>query len=358
MLFIVEDPGTFGKDNAAAVIRPHPACRSVFRLRASARAAAGRSRSAFTLIEVLVVVAIIALLIAILIPSLQKAREQSTGAVCRANLHQLMLGMMTYTADHKALPGNNQVYWSAWDQSGQPGGKWPTWKASDSWLGMRDPETSFPTTQQDQLWAHVDATVPKLGSLYKYAKNEAAYLCPKDKKGMPDPNDPQGGGGNGRFSYTMNGLIGFKAPENCVSFRYVQDFTVMAGALPAPIATIPKGSKFTWTISRMLALVEEHPWNNTNHGWVGDSWAADSYLVFRHHPDRTTGMGMFAFVDGHAEGQRYPYSVKQPPPKAPVTFQGVDLLNKYKLPYDYAGNAGGSVNELSFMHKFIYPYND
>ncbi len=52
-------------------------------------------RSAFTLIEVLVVVAIIALLISILLPSLQKAREEARAVVCESNLRQGLSGVMT-----------------------------------------------------------------------------------------------------------------------------------------------------------------------------------------------------------------------------------------------------------------------
>jgi len=62
-----------------------------------------RSRSAFTLIEVLVVVAIIALLVAILIPSLKKARGQAMDAVCLSNLRQMGLALNTYSADHKSF---------------------------------------------------------------------------------------------------------------------------------------------------------------------------------------------------------------------------------------------------------------
>jgi len=48
-----------------------------------------RKRSAFTLIEVLVVVAIIALLIAILLPALKAAREESRATVCAARMKQI-----------------------------------------------------------------------------------------------------------------------------------------------------------------------------------------------------------------------------------------------------------------------------
>jgi prepilin-type N-terminal cleavage/methylation domain-containing protein/prepilin-type processing-associated H-X9-DG protein len=69
----------------------------------------GRLRSAFTLIEVLVVVAIIALLIAILLPSLARAREQAKRAACASNLHQQGLGMYSYANDNRAF-----LPWRGW----------------------------------------------------------------------------------------------------------------------------------------------------------------------------------------------------------------------------------------------------
>jgi prepilin-type N-terminal cleavage/methylation domain-containing protein/prepilin-type processing-associated H-X9-DG protein len=61
----------------------------------------GRPRSAFTLIEVLVVVAIIALLISILLPSLRQAKEQAQVAVCLANLSQIGKGAMAYIGSER-----------------------------------------------------------------------------------------------------------------------------------------------------------------------------------------------------------------------------------------------------------------
>jgi prepilin-type processing-associated H-X9-DG protein/prepilin-type N-terminal cleavage/methylation domain-containing protein len=55
-----------------------------------------RSAGGFTLIEVLVVVAIIALLVSILLPSLQRAREQTKSLVCRTNMKTIHQAMTIY----------------------------------------------------------------------------------------------------------------------------------------------------------------------------------------------------------------------------------------------------------------------
>ncbi|MBW7906804.1 MAG: type II secretion system GspH family protein [Phycisphaerae bacterium] len=53
-------------------------------------------RTAFTLIELLIVVAIVALLLAILAPSLHAARDRARQTVCAARLHQVGVGLYNY----------------------------------------------------------------------------------------------------------------------------------------------------------------------------------------------------------------------------------------------------------------------
>jgi prepilin-type N-terminal cleavage/methylation domain-containing protein/prepilin-type processing-associated H-X9-DG protein len=60
-----------------------------------------KSRSAFTLIELMVVIGVIALLISILVPSLSAAREQARTAVCGVQLRQIGIAGSAYADDNR-----------------------------------------------------------------------------------------------------------------------------------------------------------------------------------------------------------------------------------------------------------------
>jgi len=318
----------------------------------------------FTLIEVLVVVAIIALLISILLPSLRKARLLAQEVACKAQMQQLGVAVHTYTAANRCLPGTSDVWWSSWENAGSPanaaGKNLPFWRPSDTWLGLLPPPT-YPwgtVLQQQEIWDHIAATVPQRGSLWRYARDRKVFLCAADKKGLPDPENPAGGGGNGVFSYTLNGLMGFVQPERLQSFTYVKDFEVKEAAVPAREEWIRAGTRVVWSPSEMMLLYEEHPWNNTNHGIVNDSLSADSYLALRHDPKGRAGRANFGYVDGHVASKRYNYwgDFVNRAGVRDAKLQGLDIWNEYRLPYSYDGNAGGEANVRALVHQFKYPY--
>jgi len=89
-----------------------------------------RSRSAFSLVELLVVIAIIAVLVALLLPAVQSARESARRSSCGNNLRQMAVALLAYESSHGRLPpatlvltGSNDATcagcWNPWEEAGQ-----------------------------------------------------------------------------------------------------------------------------------------------------------------------------------------------------------------------------------------------
>ncbi len=77
-----------------------------------------RHKTAFTLLELLVVISIIALLLSIMMPSLGKAREHGKRAVCLANLRAIGTALHVYAVgnDDELIPSDSRVAWEAWGE--------------------------------------------------------------------------------------------------------------------------------------------------------------------------------------------------------------------------------------------------
>ena len=62
-----------------------------------------RRRTAFTLVELLVVVTVLAILMSMLLPVLRNAREQSRRTACASNVYQITLGSHSYALDNRGM---------------------------------------------------------------------------------------------------------------------------------------------------------------------------------------------------------------------------------------------------------------
>src|SRR4051794_31592444 len=76
-------------------------------------------RTAFTLVELMVVIGIIAVLISILLPALGKVRDQGRAVTCSSNLRQIAHGIEVYVTQND---GHFAAYknWGKWQSPTNP----------------------------------------------------------------------------------------------------------------------------------------------------------------------------------------------------------------------------------------------
>ena len=90
-------------------------CYSLHKLDVSSVCRKCRSRSAFTLIELLIVLAVVAVLVTAMMPAVMNARESARRTQCRNNLKQLAIATHMFHDTHGAMPAAEVADgWATW----------------------------------------------------------------------------------------------------------------------------------------------------------------------------------------------------------------------------------------------------
>jgi prepilin-type N-terminal cleavage/methylation domain-containing protein len=178
-----------------------------------------RQRSAFTMIELLVVIGLFGLLLALLLPAIQGARAAAQRLMCASNLRQIGLALHYHHQDHGFFPHNG-----GWDGRQQiqarDGSRFhPTTDEAETRItwhwGVGDPTKSL--RNQTGSWLYTILPYLEQQSVYEQHRWDVGiklYSCSSRREATArEPVDDQygrynGGGWKwGRTDYAGNGLV-------------------------------------------------------------------------------------------------------------------------------------------------------
>jgi prepilin-type N-terminal cleavage/methylation domain-containing protein/prepilin-type processing-associated H-X9-DG protein len=255
-------------------------------------------RTAFTLIEVLVVVAIIALLVSILLPSLNGAREQARALVCKTRMRELSMAHVYYSSEN----GGAFPHWSWWLYDGVGHNEalatyYPAATVYRATQGVRAPDAN------SSRWV-------EYGQIYRYVRNKETYFCPVDNRQRVSPAIGSGDAGQGSqpihsFARLIDVHDGYHkklglSNEFWGDGPHRSDFinpdNLRARSLRSTV--FPEVEDFQSIPSRVALLFEEHQNDpaaaSLNDGHSGLMWG--NHISGRHNK-----RGHLSYWDGHAE---------------------------------------------------------
>jgi prepilin-type processing-associated H-X9-DG protein len=151
-------------------------------------------RSAFTVVELLVVIALIMLLIALLLPQFSKAREKGRQFNCLSNMRQLGIAVNAYQMDNGGFypqPSEDSAYASAFGNVAAGKAVW--FNAVDQYL--IDPSKDYAKGntgnrnynpyKQDPVWESIPDSVTIGGTTYNNVQRDSRTIKMNEHFGDP-----------------------------------------------------------------------------------------------------------------------------------------------------------------------------
>lgn len=142
-------------------------------------------RSAFTLVELIVVIATIAMLVGLLLPAVQAAREMARRTKCLNNLRQMGIALQHYHDSHCVFPAgylSTAVYNNGQNDTA------PGW----GWVS-----TALPFMEESPLWSRINFSLPVEHPVNAPAVRTMlpVLVCPSDVLSSSGPFAVPGSGG-------------------------------------------------------------------------------------------------------------------------------------------------------------------
>jgi len=245
-------------------------------------------RSAFTLVELLMVIAIIALLAAILMPAISGVFRTGVSVQCMANLHQIGLGLEQYRSQNKGyFPG------------GRPSGTSGALQESGNGLKIRP-------RYYVHLWPAMGPAFSEPSTTdQRQTLDNPAYLCPAvpwdDERNYPYGYNYQFLGNN-RDNLAGSGTINYPVSMNDIKMPAL---TVAVADSMGTAADYPEDARQPYS-----AKSNDYD-RYGNHGWTldpphlpGGNYVSANPDVAGHRSSvhgRHNGKANVLFVDGHCE---------------------------------------------------------